>query len=523
MIRTILRRALAAAVTGLIATSAGAETGVERPLTLRAAIDLALQKNESLASNRESYSASEAAAGATRGAYDPVLAWNSTWQRSSQPTNLAYSTTTAARLAGEAKSAETGLTLSQLLPAGGSLALRAEGSRQTSTGGFVWYSPAYDTRVGVELRQPLLRNRNIDEARFSMRVADADHQGAGAELRRSQIETVAAVERAYWSLVAARLVVGVGEQSVRLAEDQLSETRIRIQTGTVPHTELAQPLAELERRRGELLAAQEAVTRAENTLKLNMLGDEDGDLWAAHFSPIDSVAVAPTAVDVSSALERALASRPELEEAVAETRHRKAETAFAKNEVHPSLDAVVAYDRYGLAGVHSLAAPGVSLPSQFADGLGGSFDALGSGDYDGFRVGLVLGLPIGNRSARGNAEAAEHAEHAADAQLAQVRNAIRAEVLDAAAALETARERIDVERSSREAAETQFDTERDRYASGLSTNFLVLTRQNDLSRARLNEIAALTDYRMARTEIARATGTLLQDRGISVENAGGSK
>jgi outer membrane protein TolC len=99
-------------------------------------------------------------------------------------------------------------------------------------------------------------------------------------------------------------------------------------------------------------------------------------------------------------------------------------------------------------------------------------------------------------------------------------------VIDAAAQVVTAGQRIEAARSGREAAEIQLGAEQDRYATGLSTNFLVLTRQNDLSRARLNEISALTDYRTARTEMARATGSLLEERGIqfeSIEKSGGEE
>ena len=101
-----------------------------------------------------------------------------------------------------------------------------------------------------------------------------------------------------------------------------------------------------------------------------------------------------------------------------------------------------------------------------------------------------------------------------------MRKLIRTEVMNAAAALETAGQRIEAARSGRAAAEVQLGAERDRYASGLSTNFLVLTRQNDLSSARLDEISAITDYRMARTEMARAAGSLLEERGIHVDGSG---
>jgi len=104
----------------------------------------------------------------------------------------------------------------------------------------------------------------------------------------------------------------------------------------------------------------------------------------------------------------------------------------------------------------------------------------------------------------------------AEAEAAAVRRQIRAEVLDAAARLDTATARIDAARAAREAAEVQLDAERQRFAVGLSTNFLVLTRQNDLARARLDEIAAATDRRAARIELGRATGALLEERGIEV-------
>jgi outer membrane protein TolC len=371
--------------------------------------------------------------------------------------------------------------------------------------------------MGLELRQPLLRDRAIDSARLSVRVAKAGRQGAAASLRRAVTETVAAVEQAYWALTATRLGVSVREEAVRLAEEQLVETRARVGSGTVPETELAQPRAELERRRGELFAAREALARVENTLKLLILADDDETLWLSQIVPLDSVAVDVAPVDVATSLERALSERPELEEAEAAVDGRRAETAFARDAVWPALDLVASYDRFGLAGSRNPGGPDDPLPSKLDGDLGRSLETLGDGDFDAVRVGLVLELPVRNRTARAEAAMARSAERQAAAALEGIRKAIRAEVLDAAAKLETASQRIEATRSSREAAEIQLAAERDRYATGLSTNFLVLTRQNDLSRARLDEISALTDYRTALTEMARAMGSLIEERGIDVD------
>jgi outer membrane protein TolC len=144
---------------------------------------------------------------------------------------------------------------------------------------------------------------------------------------------------------------------------------------------------------------------------------------------------------------------------------------------------------------------------------------LGDGFFDDVRVGLVFAMPIPNRTARAAAATARNVEAQAEAELTRARKLVRAEVLDAAAALETAAQRIEAARAGREAAATQLASERERYGVGLSTNFLVLTRQNDLSQAQLAEISAQTDYRTARTEMARATGSLLEERRIDVEPA----
>lgn len=498
----------------VVATGAsGTASAAERSLTLNDAIERALRKNEGLVIVRESVASAKAAVRRANGAYDPLLEADGAWSKSTEPSRVTYP---AGPIAPEFESGSAGLGIRQLLPTGGALSLRARGIRETVDDTLYTLSPAYRTQVGAELRQPLLRDRSIDAARLSVRVASADRAGATASLRRAVTETVAAVERAYWGLAESRLTIGVREEAVRLAEEQLEETRNRVQSGDAPNTELAQPRAELERRRGDLFASREVLARAENKLKLLILDGADDPLWSTRLAAIDDENLGSRSVDVERALEWALSNRPELELGGAQVMRRHAETAFAKDGIKPGLDAVLSYDRFGLAGSSNTA--GGALPPELDGGWGRSWESLERGAYDAARIALVLQLPIGNREARGNAEVARHAERQAEVDLERIRKAIRAEVLDAAAALETAGQRMEAARSGREAAEIQLSAERDRFDAGLSINFLVLTRQNDLSRARLDEISARTDYQTARTEMARATGRLMEERGIEIDN-----
>ena len=101
-------------------------------------------------------------------------------------------------------------------------------------------------------------------------------------------------------------------------------------------------------------------------------------------------------------------------------------------------------------------------------------------------------------------------------ELSQARDRVAVDVLNAATALETAASRIQSAQAGLAAANTQLQAEQDRFSAGASTNFLVLTRQTDLALAQLAEISARADYRKALTDLARATGTLLTDRGIAI-------
>ena len=516
-----MRRASFVASALALALPAAALSASERPLTLREAFVRALEKNDSIVLERETFASAQAAVIGAKGAYDPMLTVASDWERATTPVNSAFSGAPAGQDAPTLTTTAASAGLRQLLPTGGSVALTTTATRSTTDGAFTLLSPAYATEAGIEARQPLLRDRATDPARTALKVASADRDRAAASLRREVTEVIGAVERSYWTLVAARRDVGVREEAVRLADEQLHETRIRAEKGAVPETEIAQPRAELERRRGELLASSEAVARADSGLKRLILGDSD-PAWSERLAPVDDPETPVATPDLDEAMDRALRSRPELDAAQAAVERRRSESRLARDAVRPSLDVVASYARYGLAGDGNTAATAIpgfpsAVPSDMDGGWGRAYGLLGEDRFSDARFGLELSIPLGNRTARAGATVARGSQRQAEADLSQTRKAVRAEVLDAAAALDTAGQRIEAARSAREAAEVQLGSERDRYAAGLSTNFLVLTRQNDLSRARLDEIAALTDYRMARAELARATGSLLEERHIDID------
>jgi HAE1 family hydrophobic/amphiphilic exporter-1 len=516
------------AVTLGVAGQAQEAHDAELPLTSAEAIARALAHAENLTVRREEVTAAEAAASGARGAYDPLLEVGAGWRRGNEVVNSTFSGAPPGEFATTVEGLEATSAVTQLFKTGAELVLSAGVLRGTSNSQFALLTPSWDTRLALDVRQPLLRGRTLDPARFELRVAAAEQARSLAELAVEVADTVARVDASYWRLVEARRTVQVRSEAVRLAEEQLAETAIRIEQGAAPETEIAQPQAELERRRGELVAARERVVREANVLKLLIFGDEEEpSIWTAGIVPVEPLEITPPTVDVAASIERALASRAELEVERAALEARLAETEFARDQARPALDAFGTYERYGLAGsvnADGLAPPGVPLevPPWVVGELGRSFGVLEEGELDAASVGLAFSIPIGNRAARARTAIAESALRSSEALLGRTRKLIRVEVLNAIAALESADQRVQATRAARDAAGIQLASERDRFAAGLSTNFLVLTRQNDLERAWLDEIGARADLRVAYTGFQYATGSLLEAHGIVLEGPTGA-
>jgi outer membrane protein TolC len=240
-------------------------------------------------------------------------------------------------------------------------------------------------------------------------------------------------------------------------------------------------------------------------------------------------------VDAAAAVASGLADRPEVAEAASRIARSAVDEEVARSRVLPQLDLVGAYTGRGLAGSKNpdVAAPfpglTVNVPPALDGGLGRSYATLFDNRFPDASIGLALSIPVGNRVAKADAAIARSTRVQAESSLAQVRLRVEVEVLNAVAGLRSAAQRVEAARAGRDAAETLLRAENDRFAAGTTTPFFVLTRQNDLTQARISEVAALTDHKKARSELARARGTLLDERNIRIEDqtpgspAGGSR
>jgi outer membrane protein TolC len=505
------------AVVCLLATAAGSQA--QERMALSDATARALARNHAIRVEREEVAASEGRIVGAQGEYDSRLRFDVGFRNARNPITSVFSGAPEGSLAPSYNAFESGVSLSKLFKSGAVATASTSIAHDGTNDSLILFDPAYTTSLGVDLRQPLLRNRAIDPARAALRVTALDRDRSSAALATQVLQTVSQVEAAYWQLVAARRDVDVHRGTVALAERQREETQIRVKGGAASPSDVAQPTAEVERRRGDLLIAQESVARAERALKELIAEDASDPLWSIEIIPADVPDGPATKVDLVAALNDAEEHRPELTGNAAEISQREVDVELAHDALKPNVDLILGYTVRGLSGSQNplaIQVPGVpsTFPPSLDGGLGSSWGSLGSHDFHDAYAGVQVDIPLGKRSARGQVGVAEANRRRAHTERGQLRNRIGMEVRNAVTALETATGRIQAARAGLVAAETQLKAEQDRFEVGLTSNFFVLTRQNDLATAQLTEIAALTSYRQALTELRRATGTLLRERSI---------
>jgi outer membrane protein TolC len=148
------------------------------------------------------------------------------------------------------------------LQTGGTIRVDVPMNRLETDNQFSTLNPAYTSDVSASISQPLLRGAGIDANANRIRIAFYDYQISQARTNLEVIRVLAAAERVYWRLYAAREDLKVKKKQYDLAVAQLERARRQVQLGAA---------AEVEVIRAESGVADtvEAIINAENLVRNN--------------------------------------------------------------------------------------------------------------------------------------------------------------------------------------------------------------------------------------------------------------
>ena len=145
----------------------------------------------------------------------------------------------------------------------------------------------YDGNIALRLTQSLLRGRGLDVNMTQIRVAAKNRNISECDLMRVVMQTVSAVQSAYWEVVFARENLEVRKKSLAVAMDLLERNRRSHAIGTLARFLVDQAEAGVALREAEIIAARTTVRDAEDQLKQVMNMPDDNRYWAAEIVPAD--------------------------------------------------------------------------------------------------------------------------------------------------------------------------------------------------------------------------------------------
>jgi outer membrane protein len=473
-------------------------------ITLEEAERRALDRNPRVAEARLDAQAADFAIAESRAAYTPNLTVAMT-QRSQ--TNPATSQLAGGQSAVTNDALNYTSGISQLLPwGGGHYSVEFNSNRAATSNVFATLNPSFSSGLAASFTQPLLKGFRFDAPRAQMQIADIERSIADIGIRQEAVGTVFSVRQAYWELVYAVDALETAKRSEELARRNLEDNRLRVQLGTLAPIDVVQSEAEIASRHQATVQAEGGWRNAQVNLKQLIVQDKADPLWETTLQPVERPSQAASAIDLRAAITNAVANRTDLEIARKQRQGADVSLKLANEARKPAVDFVAAYSANGIGGTRVLRGTDALGSSIVGTLPGGYFDALGSLaglDFPTWSVGLNLTVPLGKKAADAAYARGVVEKRQADLRLEALEVQVAADVTRSAEAVRTAEEEVQAATAARQLAEKRLEAEMARRDAGLSTTFLVLQAQRDLTTAETAELRARLDHRTALAEFDR--------------------
>jgi HAE1 family hydrophobic/amphiphilic exporter-1 len=434
--------------------------------------------------------------------------------------------------------------------AGGRFTVDFTSSRLKSSNQFARLNPQFPSALSASFVQPLSRGRTIDPERRQILLARRAADLTDRQLTQVLMDQLTLVEQAYWDLVFAVRSLEVQTTALSQAQSQVASNERQAREGTLAPIDVVEAQTQVSNFRQNVASAQLALTEAENRLKNLMLASREAAEWRQPLVPSGVEDRPAPSLSLDEATRLALARRPELGALQTALAQNDIDREFFADQAKPQFDLVGTYTLSGLAGgalqgagnpldgdsdaallarLNDLSAragldplpvpppsSGAAVPPFLVGNYSESLGNLLSRRYPTAIVQLQMDLPIGNNTARANLARTHIVANQIARQRQQLEQAIEAEVRNTLQAVQSSQHRLDAAASARRNALEQYESERRRFESGLSTVFLVLERQTALVTAQAQELRARADLNQAVARLERATGGTLDRHAVQV-------
>jgi HAE1 family hydrophobic/amphiphilic exporter-1 len=515
----------------------GVDLTNQKTLSMLDAIDMALSSNLDIEVSRKTELESEFDLKAAKGIYQPRFTGQMYYDRTTTPNTSIFSTNqtqTVGTILGNA-----GITA--YIPRWGTvLGSQFNNNTFTTDNPISILSPQFNSSLGFSVTQPLFRGRKFDVNRHNIEIAKRNIHISDTQFRQRAIETVAAVQRAYWDLTYALRNLQVQRDAVRDAKDQLEHNKRLVNEGSLAPIDITAAETQVANFEQAVYDALNTVNLSENVLKGLLSPNRDNPIWTQSITPVETVEQPVPDPALPDALATALANRPELEINATQRDINKVDQRLYKDQRKPQIDLVASYTSAGIGGalnpvfknpfattvcVDPLSPGCIALQQQqttFLQGIGGSptaFSDVFANKYPSFRIGVNFNIPLFGRDRIASAQYGRSLveQQRLETQRDQLEQNVQIEVRNAIQAVRTNEARLRAASIARENSQRQYESEQRKLDNGQSDVYRVLDRQTALAAAQSAELRARTDLNKSIADYQRATGSTLKANNVEAK------
>ena len=386
------------------------------------------------------------------------------------------------------------ISLEQYFPTGTRITLEASTQMDDSS---LYDDSFYSTRLGMTVTQALLKGYGTDVNLAQLQQARLDTRMSEYELRGFTEFLVAEVERTYWDYALAQRQIEIVEESLKVARQQLNETKELITVGRLARAELAAVQAEVAAQEQALIEAR-ANKESIHLQLLRLLNPTGPGIWQREIDLIHQATLPEIKLEgVELHVNVSMRIRPILNEARLKILRGDLDLVKTKNGLLPLMDLFITLGKSG-----------------YSNSFGDSIGNINEDSYDAM-AGVKFNYPIYNRDAKALHRRALLTREQAQKALENLSQLVEVDVRTAYIEVNRTKQQIAASSVTRMFDEEKFRTETEKLRVGKSTSFQVAQAQRDLLGSRIAEVRALTNYLKALIDLYRLDGSLLERRGIS--------
>ncbi len=406
------------------------------------------------------------------------------------------------------------LALTQQIPTGGSFSVTFNNYRSDTNEPFQLINPRYGASLQFDFVQPLLRNGGLKIGRKEIIIAENNLEISQTQFESIVQDTVYTVVESYWNLLYAIEDLKVKQQSLQLARDLLAKNQKEVEVGKLAPLEVLNAETVVAQREADILAAEVLIKRREDLLKYHLNMSDIQEIKRQSIVPMDRPEFVKKTISFDEAWQVAQARRPDLRAQKKTIANNEFKMSVAKNKMLPGLDLSFSYWSPGISGDRILYLEdnpflGIEVGKEKGSvgaAIGDAFDFR----HNNWNLALTLTLPLGNVTTRAEYVKSRMEFEKSQLELEDNLRFAMLDVNDAVREVETHIKRVEAYRLARELAERRLEAEERKMEVGLTTNYFVLTYQEELANARSIEIKSMLDYILALARLDKAMGTSLE-------------